>query len=334
MRFKDKLGLPLGGTQFKGNLHSHTTNSDGCLTPEQAAEAYRAQGYHFLCLSEHDRFTDYRARLNREDFLILPGLEASSNLVTASQPVRRLKTHHMHGILGTQQMERNAAKHFHHQQVLTPPEWEGSWDGAAAAQQLADFLQDHGCLVTYNHPIWSRIEPEEFINTEGVWALEIYNYNTVNESGTGGDTTYWDQMLRRGKRIFAFASDDNHNQGAFDDAFGGWIQVVAEQLEHEALISALLRGDFYSSSGPRIFAWGVKDNQVYIHCSACERINFICGGDVGAGGTVIAPTRDGLHTASFPLSGTESYVRVECVDYAGKTAWTNPLFLEPEEELE
>ena len=39
MRFKDKLGLPLGGTQFKGNLHSHTNNSDGCLTPEQAAEA-------------------------------------------------------------------------------------------------------------------------------------------------------------------------------------------------------------------------------------------------------------------------------------------------------
>ena len=185
MRFKDKLGLPLGGTQFKGNLHSHTTNSDGCLTPEQAAEAYRAQGYHFLCLSEHDRFTDYRALLTREDFLILPGLEASSNLVTASQPARRVKTHHMHGILGTQQMERNAAKHFHHQQVLTPPEWEGSWDGAAAAQQLADFLQDHGCLVTYNHPIWSRVEPEEFISTEGVWALEIYNYNTVNESGTG-----------------------------------------------------------------------------------------------------------------------------------------------------
>ena len=54
---------------------------------------------------------------------------------------------------------------------------------------------------------------EEFIYTEGISALEIFNFNTVQESNTGYDVTYWDRMLRMGRRINAFASDDNHNEG-------------------------------------------------------------------------------------------------------------------------
>lgn len=331
MPVKNQLGLPVKGRQYKGNLHSHTTNSDGHLTPAQAVELFRAHGYQFLCLSEHDTYTDYRDTFDTEDFLILPGLEASANLLVSEQDHRRLKTHHMHGILGTQAMQQAAEHRFAHKEVLPPPVFCGSWDGAAVSQQLADTLRSYGCLVTYNHPIWSRVEPEEFVNLHGVWALEIYNYNTVNESATGADTTYWDSMLRRGHRIFAFASDDNHNEGLFDDACGGWIQVVADRLDRESILNAMLRGDFYSSSGPEIYSWGIQDGLAYVTCSACERVNFICGGPLNAGTTVIAPTRDGLRRAEFALKGDETYVRVECVDYQGKTAWTNALFLQEEE---
>ena len=45
---------------YKGNLHSHTTNSDGVWTPEQSAKNYRDAGYSFLCFSDHDLYTDYR----------------------------------------------------------------------------------------------------------------------------------------------------------------------------------------------------------------------------------------------------------------------------------
>ena len=45
------------GSWYKGNLHSHTTNSDGRLTPEQSAAYYREHGYSFLCFSEHDYYT-------------------------------------------------------------------------------------------------------------------------------------------------------------------------------------------------------------------------------------------------------------------------------------
>lgn len=32
---------------YKGNLHSHTTNSDGAWTPDEAVEHYKANGYAF-----------------------------------------------------------------------------------------------------------------------------------------------------------------------------------------------------------------------------------------------------------------------------------------------
>lgn len=76
---KDCFGDP--GQWYKGNLHSHTTNSDGHLTPAQAVALFRQYGYSFLCLSEHDYYTDLRAELDREDFILLPGVEASSWLV-------------------------------------------------------------------------------------------------------------------------------------------------------------------------------------------------------------------------------------------------------------
>ena len=73
-------GFSKDGNWYKGNLHSHTIHSDGHLTPEEAVNIYRKHGYHFLCFSEHDLYTDYRSQFDCEDFIILPGMEASAVL--------------------------------------------------------------------------------------------------------------------------------------------------------------------------------------------------------------------------------------------------------------
>ena len=39
---------------LKGNIHSHSTFSDGSLTPEQMKDAYRHHGYDFLAVTDHD----------------------------------------------------------------------------------------------------------------------------------------------------------------------------------------------------------------------------------------------------------------------------------------
>jgi len=39
---------------FRGNLHTHTTRSDGSRPPEQVIADYEARGYDFLVISDHD----------------------------------------------------------------------------------------------------------------------------------------------------------------------------------------------------------------------------------------------------------------------------------------
>lgn len=42
---------------FRGNLHTHTTNSDGDLPPDVVTAWYRDAGYDFLALTDHDLLT-------------------------------------------------------------------------------------------------------------------------------------------------------------------------------------------------------------------------------------------------------------------------------------
>ena len=41
------------GRFWRGNLHTHSTRSDGVLAPEEVCRRYRAEGYDFLALTDH-----------------------------------------------------------------------------------------------------------------------------------------------------------------------------------------------------------------------------------------------------------------------------------------
>ena len=105
---KDYQGFKNNGNWYKGNLHSHTTVSDGKMTPEQSVEVYKEHGYNFLALSEHDIYTDYRKQYNTDNFIMIPAIEASAILYQEEGSSKRLEIHHLHGILGTSEMQKNA----------------------------------------------------------------------------------------------------------------------------------------------------------------------------------------------------------------------------------
>lgn len=322
-------GFSKKGNWYKGNLHCHSTNSDGDLTPEKVAELYRENGYSFLAISDHDLYSDYRNELDCDDFIILPALETSAVLYKDKEKTERLRIHHIHGLLGTKKMQQEAPRGvFEHLEKYPPRLYYEDWDGAAVAQELSDDLKAHGCITIYNHPVWSRVREEEFVHIDGCIALEIYNYGTVNESATGYDFIHWDVMLRNGKKLFATASDDNHNDGIVEDSFGGFIVVKAEQLEHESIIEAIMNGNYYSSSGPEIFDWGIRDNTAYVECSSVNRVDFIAGNYINAGFSVVSKEKeDNITRAEFKLRRNEQYIRIQCTDKYGKTAWSNPIFL-------
>ena len=41
------------GRFWRGNLHTHSTRSDGVLEPQEVCRRYRAEGYDFLALTDH-----------------------------------------------------------------------------------------------------------------------------------------------------------------------------------------------------------------------------------------------------------------------------------------
>lgn len=340
---------------YKGNLHSHTIQSDGCLTPEESVKLYKENGYDFICFSEHDQYTDLRDRFNSEDFIILPGLEASVCLIkipdsektrlgieeedgdfivtrfneiremfASSKDVSMMKTHHIHGILGNKEMQSQAGNNIFCEDEYTPIRvYINKWDGVCAAQELSDYLKMRGCFTTYNHPVWSRVDIEDVRGVTGVWAIECYNYNTVNECGEGLDTLFWDDLLRHGSDINAFASDDNHNNGLFPDSCGGFVMVKAEKLEHEDIVNGLLVGDYYSSNGAIIGDIERENECIHLRHMNAVRVNIIADGPIGSSKTILAKGEKLITDIDIEIPIKSNYIRVEIEDKDGKKAWTN-----------
>ena len=57
---------------LKGNLHAHTTESDGKRSPQAVVNDYAARGYDFLMISDHDKLTD-PAKLDARGMTLIPG---------------------------------------------------------------------------------------------------------------------------------------------------------------------------------------------------------------------------------------------------------------------
>ena len=61
---------------FCGNLHSHTTESDGRESPAAVMAHYRRLGYDFLAISDHDLLVHVQPEEVPEGLLMIPALEA------------------------------------------------------------------------------------------------------------------------------------------------------------------------------------------------------------------------------------------------------------------
>ena len=76
---------------YKGNLHCHSTLSDGALTPRKVKAFYRERGYDFLAVTDHRLLGE---ETHMEDgLLVLSGLEMGQK---CRFPARILKSHNPH----------------------------------------------------------------------------------------------------------------------------------------------------------------------------------------------------------------------------------------------
>ena len=293
---------------LKGNLHSHSMFSDGKLTPEEMKEAYKHHGYDFLAVTDHDKYTDTR-HMSEENFTMIQGFELWGNATNGKD-------------IHVQFLWDDAFREFQHNQVIHLSERTGK-----ACREFSYDMRNKGAYVMLNHPHWSMLTSPEVENENPYHAVEIINYGTEWLENTGDGSVFWSEMLYRGCKLWGGGGDDNHNgmelDSMYSDSFGGWTVVKARDRSSQAIIEALKAGSFYTSTGPQIYDFYVEDDEVHVVCSPCERI-YVCGEHRSH------QRKLGRHVTEFvtKLKGKEKMVRAECMDAAGRSAYTNPIFLD------
>ncbi len=292
------------GQYYKGNIHSHSTNSDGLLSPSDVAYAYRERGYDFVAITDHflGRYkhpitdtTPYRT----DSFTTLLGVEMH---------VPRLENGIIWDLLA----------------IGVPPDFAPQGDDETDVE-LARRAQAAGAFVAIPHPAWNGVVHSDGLRLIGhVDAIEIHNEGHTLDSDRGSGWFLADSLATAGKRHFsAFAADDAHFKFDRFDRFGGWINVKSESLDPESLLAAMKAGHYYASTGAAIRDVEITDTEIIVETDPA--IGIMLGG----AGTVRQYVRgDGLTRAAFTRALFQpAFFRVIVIQADGKKAWSSPIWL-------
>ena len=303
------------GNFYSGNLHTHSTLSDGKASPEEIVRYYRdVMGLDFLSITDHELFKRHHG-LGSEDFLLIPGVE----LNTIPTPQDRAD-HHVVGISVEDACD-------------LPDEFRFDDDFARShdCQGLIDTLNGHGLIPIFCHPFWSRTTLEEGKNLKNVCGMEILNFACEGLCHDGRSDVFYDAALLAGNPMWCFASDDAHHLGP--DCCGGHITVRCASLTNRDITQAIRDGSFYASSGPEIYDFYVEDGEVHLSCSPAKDVILIGWRPFGS-----EHARDGIPVTRVdcklpPFEGWRvwddtpgPFVRAAVVDDKGRMAWTQPIY--------
>jgi len=230
---------------LKGNLHTHSTASDGSRTPQQVVDAYAARGYQFLALTDHDILADY------------DGVDSRGMVLIRGNEVSMAGNHILH--LGASTL---VEPHVDRQRVLD------------------DIARDGG-LAVINHPNsgadFDHCSYALLTKLKGYQALEIFNGYALGNWAYAFDK--WDRLLSSGVRAWGMANDDAHIPA--HDARGWNVVCVAQHERNPAGVLAALRsGRFYASTGVAIEQVRSEGAELFVRAENAHAIEFLgdCGG--------------------------------------------------------
>ncbi len=295
------------GRFLRGNIHTHSTRSDGKLDPDEVCRRYRARGYDFLCISDHflpqygHPMTDTRAARG-DGFTTIIGAEVHCPVTAAGEI-------------------------WHILAVGLPLDFAPPLPGETGPQ-IAARCKAAGAFVVIPHPEWYCLTPADAATIACADAVEVYNHTSHIRTARGGGSYFLDMLLSEGRRINALASDDAHFLVEADpdrDAFGGWIMVKAPENSPEALLAAMKAGHYYSSQGPVIDDIAIDGGEMIVRCSPAAQVMV-----VGPGSRHVFAAGHGLTGARLPMAKfAGGWCRVVVMDGSGRCAWSNPVY--PEE---
>lgn len=307
---------PPAAQWFKGNTHTHTTESDGDSSPVDVTRWYRERDYNFLVLSDHNVHT--------------PIEELSA---TFAVPGRFML---MRGEEVTNSFEGKSI----HVNGLDTKTRIGRQTGASILdilQKSVDAIRAQSGVPHINHPNFTwALTAEQLQRVKNNKLFEVYSgHPMVNSFGGGGVPgleAAWDSILSNGVLLYGIAVDDAHNfkqpwRSDLSLPGRGWIVVRAMRLEPRSILEAMERGDFYASTGVVLDDLQVTRTAMTVTVRkttfAKYRIQFI-----GRHGAVLAESLDS--PATYTFRGDEGYVRAKVIESNGFVAWVQPTLVSPQ----
>lgn len=294
----------------RGNIHTHSLESDGDRPPEEIYAWYRDHGYGFVALTDHNKRIDpnlYR-HLERRGFVIIPGEEITMGVGGTPVHVNAICTQSTIG--GGDMPSREAAL-------------------SSAIQNV----REQGGAALINHPNFEwALAAKDLPSGRGAQLLEIWSghpfVRTEGDSAHLGHEALWDEALSGGEHFAGVAVDDMHHLApdAPDPAARpgrGWIEVFAREASEAAVCEAIRSGRLYASSGAAINRIVVDYTTISLWPKAADAtVEFI-----GAGGEILASFPGGKGALeggarTYTLRGGERYVRARVTQADGKKAWT------------
>lgn len=296
------------GRFYRGNLHTHSTRSDGVLDPAEVCRRYRDEGYDFMALTDH--FIGlYNYPVTDTLGFRAPGFTTilGAELHTGCQANGELW--HILAVGLPADFAPPHAPHF------SPVE------GSESAADLARRAREAGAFVAIAHPQWSGLTPEDARAIAAAHAVETYNHGCWAGCDRADGFAINDHLLSEGRRLTLVATDDAHFSEP--DHFGGWVMVKAEENDPDALLSALKSGLSYSTQGPEIRRIELGARAIEVECSAAASVIVQGHGQAAKAVHGLSMTR-----ASVPLDrfAKSPWLRVTVIDRAGRRAWSNPIW--------
>ena len=302
------LAFTAPGQFWRGNLHSHSTRSDGVLPPEEVCRRYRAEGYDFLALTDHFigaygyPIVD-TVPFRGKGFTTILGAELHSGAMANGELWHILAVGLPAGFAPALSPD------------FLPRQGQESGPEIAARAVAA------GAFVAIAHPQWSGLTLADARSISAAHAVEVYNHGCATGCDRPDGFAIADLLLTEGRRLSLIATDDAHFSEP--DHFGGWVMVKAQENTPEALLQALKDGAFYSSQGPQLHDVRLEGDHVVIESSA-----VVSAVAIGHGTGAKAVHGHSMTRSEVPLArlNNSPWVRVAVIDAAGKRAWSNPIW--------
>jgi len=290
----------------RGNIHTHTTISDGGSSPEQTITWYRSHGYQFLALTDHNSFSRpaHYASLQEPGFVLLSGEE-----ITMTGKGRQV---HVNALCTKSKIPG------------------GNFANAAVALATAiNQVRSQGGVAIVNHPNFDwALTAADVTDARDASLLEIASgHPYVHSAGDASHPSHerlWDIALTAGADFMGVGVDDEHHIDVSSDppATPGkaWVSVFSEKTESVAICGALAQGQLYSSTGIELARIAVSERSYELEVRDLRATVVFIGADgrelervSGVGGN---------RAARYTLQGDEGYVRARVEGPDGKRAWT------------